>query len=211
MKVSLSDFSYYFNLTGTSGGLYSMEMKFKPRLEGERKVADDLKAAARYCVDVYTSVIDPLYVDLIDGKKEPLLIDTPYSISSGYRYDGRFTDKGRKILERRLHETFGEEPLDARGEIGPYDGQQVTVQCSFRKSGQGFDDLTVDVKFNMSHMLNVCFFRFTKRMEGIEIENAALAHMNQLEQMLNATLGRDDMDYYDALTLTDGLGRGSGK
>ena len=74
MEISLSDFSYYFGLTGNSGGLASMELEFRPCLYKGQKI-DDIKAAARGCVDKYMEVLDPLYNDVIDGKKEPQLTE----------------------------------------------------------------------------------------------------------------------------------------
>ena len=46
MEISLNNFSYYFGLTGNSGGLASMDMEFKPYVCKEQEI-DDIKAAAR--------------------------------------------------------------------------------------------------------------------------------------------------------------------
>ena len=60
MEISLNNFSYYFGLTGNSGGLASMEMEFKPYLYKGQEI-DDIKAAARGCMERYMELLDPLY------------------------------------------------------------------------------------------------------------------------------------------------------
>ena len=198
MEIALSTFHYFLQATGTSGGLASIKLNFKPdRIEGQQ--IDDVKAVARDCINGYTRVLDALYGDVIDGKKEPLLMDNPLSTSTGYCYRGHFTRKGLHVLEQRLQETFGEEPVPPRGELSLYASQEATVLCSFGKSDTGFNNCTVEMSFNMNHILNVCFFRFTKRLEGIRIESPARVSMEKLEKTLKIIAGGENVDYYDLL------------
>ena len=136
MEISLSNFSYFFRLTGNSGGLASMEMEFKPYLHEGQEV-DDIKTAARGCIDRYTEVLDPLYNDLIDGKKEPQLTDTPHLVRTGYRYTGHFTRRRLRTLEKHLRAMFAEETVEPRGDISVYEPQEVTILYSFYKSDTG--------------------------------------------------------------------------
>lgn len=198
MEISLIDFFYYFDLTKSQGGLHIMDMKFKP-CSGTKKNFDDMKATARRCIDAYTGMLDPIYDGILDGKKEPRLTDTPHSISSGYRYKGRFIEGNLDTLETRLQEMFGKEAVDMRGDFSPHLQQDVTVSCSFQKGGGSLDDIEVIVKFNMSHVLNVCFLRFTQKLEGLRIEPDPGARIGQLEQMLENTVEREDKDYYEML------------
>ena len=198
MEIALSTFHYFFQATGNRGGLASIKLNFKPdRIEGQQ--IDDFKAVARDCINGYTRVLDALYGDVIDGKKEPLLIDNPLFTSTGYCYRGQFTRKGLRVLEQRLQETFGEEPVTPRGELSLHESQEATVLCSFGKSDTGFNNCTVEMSFNMNHILNVGFFRFTKRFEGIRIESTARASMEKLEKMLQVIAGGETVDYYDLL------------
>ena len=199
MEISLSDFSYYFGLTGNSGGLASMEMEFRPYLYKGQKI-DDIKAAARGCIDKYMEVLDPLYNDVIDGKKEPQLTDSPYLVSTGYQYTGRFTKRRLRSLDKGLRAIFGEVTLEPRGDISVYSHQEVTILYSFYKDGARLNDTTVKIRFNASHILNVCFFRFTQGLEGIQIEQNARVNMQKLEETLKIMTERENVDYYDMMT-----------
>ena len=206
MEISLNNFSYFFSATGNSGGLSSIDFQFKPHLIKGQEM-DNIKTAARECISKYTQVLDPLYSDLIDGKKEPQLTDSPHSVSTGYQYQGRLTKKSLRVLEKRLREAFGEEVIEPDYDISIYDSQRASLMCSFIKNDTGgFIDCSVDVKFSMSHKLNVCFFRFTKKLAGIRIESAARVRMEQLEDTLKATSEQREVDYYDMLMRQLGKG-----
>lgn len=207
MEISLSNFSYYFRLTGDSGGLASMEMEFKPYLYKGQEI-DDIKAAARGCMDRYLEVLDPLFKDVIDGKKEPQLTDNPYLVSTGYLYTGRFTKRGLRSLDKGLRAVFGQVPPEPHGDISVYKNQDVTVLYSFYKDVTRLNDVTVNIKFNASHVLNLCFFQFTRGLEGIRIEQKASVNMQQLEETLKIMTERKNVDYYDMMTRP--LGRDSG-
>ena len=204
MEISLSDFSYYFGLTGNSGGLASMEMEFKPYLYKGQEI-DDVKAAARGCMDRYMEVLDPLYNDVIDGKKEPQLTDTPYLVNTGYRYTGYFRKRWLRSPDKGLKAIFGEVAPEPHGDISVHERQDVTVLYSFYKDVARLNDVTVNIRFSASHILNVCFFQFTRGLEGIRIEQKARVNMQQLEETLKIVAERKDVDYYDMMTRT--LGR----
>ena len=198
MEISLSQFSYFFQAMGDSGGLASIKLSFTPsRIEGRQ--IDEIKATARNCIHRYARVLDSLYGDVIDGKKEPLVIDSPATMSTGYRYQGRFTKKSLRSLKQRLEEIFHEEPVAPRGELSLYENQEVTIQCSFGKNDTGFKNCTVEMSFHMDHLLNVCFFRFTKRLEEIRIEKAAHGDMEKLQNLLNSIADKKNVDYYTML------------
>ena len=199
MEISLNNFSYYFGLTGNSGGLASMEMEFKPYLYKGQEI-DDIKAAARGCMERYMELLDPLYKDVIDGKKEPQLTDSPHLVSTGYQYSGRFTKRGLRSLDKGLRTIFGEVTPDSPGDISVYDHQNVTIMYSFYKDGARLNDTTVNIRFQASHVLNVCFFWFTQGLEGIQIEQNARVNMQKLEETLKMVAERENVDYYDMMT-----------
>ena len=173
MEISLSNFSYFFRLTGNSGGLVSMELEFKPYLYEGQEVYD-IKAVARGCIDSYNEIFDPLYNAVIDGKKEPQLTDTPHLVRTSYRYTGCFTRRRLRALEKLLRAMFGEETVEPRGDISVHEPQEVTLMYSFYKGDNGLSDVTVKVSFNMSHVLNVCLFRFTQQLGVISTEKNRL-------------------------------------
>ena len=214
MKICLSEFSYYFGLRGDSGGLHSISLVFKPRFTDGREPGD-IKTEVRHFISRYMEVLDPLYEEFIDGKKEPILKDFSTSVSSGYRYLGNvtkdkpFTKDKRTAVEQYLRQTFGVETVDSHEDISPYERQEVKLQCSFRKGESRFGDFSIKMEFEMSHVFNVCFFWFTNQLQGIEIEADARTALDRLEQTLKATSQRDNMDYYEALTLTGELEKGA--
>ena len=199
MEISLSDFSYYFGLTGNSGGLASMEMEFRPYLYKGQKI-DDIKAAARGCIDKYMEVLDPLYNDVLDGTKEPQLTDSPYLVSTGYQYTGRFKKRWLRSPVKGLRAIFGEVTPEPHGNISVYANQDVTILYSFYKDVTRLNDVTVKIRISASHVLNVYFFQFTRGLEGIRIEQKARVHMQQLEETLKIMTERKDVDYYDMMT-----------
>ena len=214
MNISLSEFSYYFGLEGDNGGLHSISLVFKTRFT-EGREPDDIKTEVRHFINRYMEVLDSLYEDFIDGKKEPILKDFSTTVSTGYHYLGTFTkekpftrDK-RAAIEQYLRKTFGAETVDSREDISPYERQEVKLLCSFRKDESRFDGFSIKLDFEMNHVFNVCFFWFTNKLQGIEIEADARTALDRLEQTLKATSQRDNMDYYEALTLTGELEQGS--
>ncbi len=199
MRVTLDDFGYYFSLTGSSGGLFSTECRFTPHPARGEGVGE-VKSVTRRIMHTYTDALDPLYDDVIEGEKEPILADNPYRVSTGYRYSGRLTRRGLQVLHARLRETFGEEAVDPRGEVFVHQSLRMTVECSFGKKGYDLGDVGVVVKHEMSHVLNVCFFRFTQQLEGIEVGRNPRTSMDNLERMLEATAEREGLDYFEMLT-----------
>ena len=198
MDITLSDFSYYFQLVGTSGGLSSMDVEFTVHhMRGGD--ANDLKAAARRCMATYGDVLDGLFGTVIQGEKKPQMTDTPYAISTGYRYVGNLRDDAGDGLAEHLRGVFGAAAVDRRGENSPIMHLEAKIQCSFRKSGAALGDCKIKLTFNLNHMLNVCFFNFTQQLDGIAIKPEAGEAMSQLADTLRNTLAHDDVDYCDAL------------
>ena len=199
MRIVMSDFFYYFSLKGSGGGLHSMECKFKPVPAGNEDI-EDMKSATRRLMQTHTDILDRLYDDVISGKKEPILADSPGRISTGYEYSGRLKTGKARALDRRLRELFGEETVGPTGEISSFENLRTKVECSFTRRRDTLDDVTVVVKHEMSHVLNVCFFRFIKRLEGIEVGEEPREDMDNLGRMLETTTERKGLDYFEMVT-----------
>ncbi len=195
MIVTLTDFQYYFSLQGNSGGLFSMECAFK-LYPDRRETVSEVKEAMRALVRRHTDILDSLYDDVIPGNREPILMDTGYSMSTGYRYRGKLTRKGIKRLPDRLAPIFGVRAVDTRGELSTWTDHDVTIECSARKDGRGFDDVTVKTKYHMSHMLNVCFFHFSRELDELEVSDDARRYMDRLDRTLNSDWERQGRDHY---------------
>ena len=199
MDIAINEFRYFFRLTGESGGLSSIDVEFKP-VRTRWRSSDHMKAAARRSIDAYTEVLDQLFSDLIDGEREPQMTDTAYSISTGYGYRGYLPERNLDAVESRLGRLFGADAVDARGELSPHRPLTASVSASFRKSGKGYKDFGVKVNIEMGHMFNVCFFRFTEALAEVKFEDDARTAMDRLEQTLQSTQERENVDYYERLT-----------
>lgn len=199
MDIAISEFRYFFRLTGESGGLSSIDVEFKP-VRTKWRSSDHMKAAARRCIDAYTEVLDQLFGDLIDGEREPQMTDTAYSISTGYGYRGYLPERNFDAVESRLGRLFGADAVDARGDLSPHRPLAASVSASFRKSGKGYKDFGVKVNVEMGHLFNVCFFRFTEGLAEVKFEDDARTAMDRLEQTLQGTQERENVDYYERLT-----------
>ena len=199
MEIAISEFRYFFRLTGETGGLSSIDVEFKP-LRTKWRSSDHMKAAARQCIDAYTEVLDQLFGDLIDGEREPQMTDTPYSISTGYGYRGYLPERNFGNVEARLGGLFGVEAVDARGELSAHRPLSASVSASFRKSSKGYKDFGVKVNVEMGHTFNVCFFRFTERLAEVKFADEARTAMDQLDRTLQNTVERESVDYYEQLT-----------
>ena len=199
MDIAINEFRYFFMLTGESGGLSSIDVEFKP-LRTRWRSSDHMKAAARQCIDAYTEMLDQLYGDLIDGEREPQMTDTPYSISTGYRYRGYLPERSFDAVQSRLGRLFGVDAVDARGKLSPHHPLAASVSASFRKSGKGYKDFGVKVNVEMGHMFNVGFFRFTEGLAEVKFEDDARVAMDRLNQTLQSTQERENVDYYEQLT-----------
>ena len=199
MDIAIDEFRYYFRLTGESGGLSSIDVEFKP-LRTKWRSSDHMKAAARQCIDAYAEVLDQLFGDLIDGEREPQMTDTAYSISTGYAYCGYLPERNLDAMEPHLGRLFGADAVDARGELPQNRPLTASVSASFRKSGKGYKDFGVKVNVEMGHMFNVCFFRFTEGFAEVKFEDDARIAMDRLNQTLQSTQERQDVDYYERLT-----------
>ncbi|MCY4427711.1 MAG: hypothetical protein OXC05_11880 [Halieaceae bacterium] len=214
MNISLEEFRYYFGLEGNDGGLHSISLEFKPCFT-EGLEPGDIKTEVRNFINRYMEVLDPLYEEFLEGDKKPTLGDFTSIVESGYRYVGSFGRKKpfakdkRAAVEQYLRNTFGAESVDSHEDISSYKTQDVTLLCSFRKDASQLVDFSIKLDFKMSHVFNVCFFWFTRNLQGIEIGESARIALNSLEQTLKATSRRDNMDYYEALTLTGELEQGS--
>ena len=202
MIIRMTNFHYYFSLKGSEGGLFSMECTF--RLAPEKgETPADVKTAMRDLVQTHTQLLDGLYRDLIPGNREPVLTDSPHAISTGYRYSGKLTKRGMRRAAARLAAMFGDAAVDPRGGHSPFRELRVEIECTARKAAAGFDNVSISAKYEMDHTLNVCFFRFIKSLEGIEVSDESRRHMEALDRMLASNWERDGIDHYRTMLTSE--------
>ena len=106
MEIMLSDFHYYFTMTGEQGGLYSLSMEFEP--SGVVASSDEMKEVVRYAIATHTDLLDRILSEVVEGEKKPTMTDTSHQTSIGYHYCGNLTRKGVRNLGDHLQSLFGE-------------------------------------------------------------------------------------------------------
>ena len=77
---------------------------------------------------------------------------------------------------------------------------KATIDCTYRKQGRQVRGGDITASLQLGHMLNLCFFQFTKGLEGLEVAPAAQESMDSLEQTLAATSGQEAGDYLRSIT-----------
>lgn len=202
MIVSLARFHYFFSLTGSRGGLWSMDCDFELRAEGPEDAAGAV-GAVRDLMRTHTDMFDRLFDDVMRGKREPTLIDTPHSASTGYEYRGTLASWSAKRLERYLAEMFGNGAVDPRGGRSRTREQSVSIEFSARKRGDALGDASVKTKYQLDHMLNVCFFRFVAGLRDVAVLPEARTGLESLDRTLASDWDRTGRDHYRAMIARD--------
>ena len=198
MIVSLGNFSYYFSVTGGRGGLMSMDNGFQLRPDGS-ETDEDVKNAMRGLVQTHTRMFDRLFDGILQGKREPVLTDTPHMISTGYRYRGRLTQWSKARLEKNLAALFGGETVDPRGERSTVYDNDISIECAAHKQDGRFWDATVKTRYSLNHTLNVCFYRFIAKLDGIVISPETRVQMDALDRTLATGWEREGRDHFQAM------------
>ena len=118
MIVSLTEFHYYFSLTGRRGGLFSIEAGFALSGDGGEGT-EAVKHAMQGVMDRHISLCDRVFAEILVGKREPKMTDTAHSVCAGYVYKGTYPSGlrryGRPDNARRLASIFGIVDPDLRG------------------------------------------------------------------------------------------------
>ena len=195
MEIMLSDFHYYFAMTGEQGGLYSLSMEFEP--SGVVASSDEMKEVVRYAIATHTDLLDRILSEVVEGEKKPTMTDTSHQTSIGYHYCGNLTRKGVRNLGDHLQSLFGErvESLDTPS---IHRQLEAKVVCEMRKNDSDFTGFKIKIDLSMGHAMNVCLFHFAEKL-GVAISNDASTAMRQLQQTLQnieTANAQGDIDHY---------------
>ncbi len=195
MEIMLSDFHYYFTMTGEEGGLCSFSMEFEPN--GVAASSDEMKEVVRCAIATHTDLLDRILSEMAEGEKKPTMIDTSHQTSIGYHYRGNLTRKSMRNLGDHLQSLFGErvESLDTPGIYRQLDAKVV---CELRKNDGGFTGFKIKIDLAMGHAMNVCLFHFAEKL-GVAISDDASTAMRQLQQTLQnieTAKAQGNIDHY---------------
>ena len=167
MNFRLAYFHYYFTMTGKVRNLFSIECQFQPILPDGASEAE-VKAGAQELVEVYIDILDRVFRELVRGKREPFLQDSPNQVTVGYQFEGRIRKLPLAILTRRARSVFACQAVrDPRRPL-KFLPLEATIDCTYRKQGRHVRSGDITARLQLGHMLNLCFFQFTKGLEGLE-------------------------------------------
>ena len=199
MNVRLMHFNYYFRMTGKARDLFSIDYRFQPILQNGTSEAE-AKACARELIEVYLDKLDRVYRDLVKGTREPFLQDFSNQVTVGYRFEGQVRKLPVAVLARRARVVFACQAVHDPRRPGMFYPLKATIDCTYQKQGGQVRGGDITAKLQLGHMLKLCFFQFTKGLEGLEVAPAAQESMDSLEQTLAATSGQEVEDYFRLIT-----------
>ena len=199
MNVRLVNFHYYFTMTGRVRNLFSIDCQFQPILRDGTSEAE-VKACAREQVEVYIDKLDRVFRELVKGKREPFLNDSPNRVTVGYKFEGHGRKLPLAVLTRRARAVFACQAVNDPRRPSMFLPLEATIDCTYAKQGRQVRGGDITARLQLGHMLNLCFFQFTKRLEGLEVARGAQESMDSLEQTLAATSGQDAGEYLRLIT-----------
>ena len=194
MNVRLADFDYYFTMTGKVRNLFSIECQFQPIIPDDASEAE-VKACAQELVEVYMDKLDLVFRKLVKGTRKPFLQDSPNQVTVGYQFKGQVRTLPLAVLTRRARTVFACQAVRNPRRPRMFYTLEATIDCTYRKQGRQVRSGDITARLELGHMLNLCFFQFTKGLEGLEVTPAAQESMDSLERTLAATSGQEAGEY----------------
>ena len=199
MNVRLAYFHYYFTMTGKVRSLFSIDCQFQPILpDGASET--EVKACARELVEVYMDILDRVFRELVKGTREPFLKDSPNQVTVGYQFEGHGRKLPLAVLTRRAKAVFACQTVNDPRRPRMFYPLEATIDCTYRKQGRQVRSGDITARLQLGHMLNLCFFQFTRGLEGLEVAPTAQESMDSLERTLAATSGQEAGDYLRSIT-----------
>ncbi len=200
MKIQLQSFDYHFTMTGRVRNLFSIECEFLPMPAAGTSSEAEAKSAARGLVETYNNMLGRVFEDLVKGSREPFLRDSPHNVTAGYKYEGYIKKQIPAVLKRRARVLFPWIAVHDQRVPSAFMQLEASIECSFKKRGKDIHGGNIAAKFQLRHMLNLCLYEFTKRLEDIEVASNARESMDRLEHTLAVTLRQGEQDYLRLIT-----------
>lgn len=204
MNVRLENFEYYFTVTGTEDGLQWCSATFVPAPSAEEGT-EAATAAIRDLADRYVWILDRLFAEgILAGGRQPVMYDGFGSGEVGYEYEGVF--RRMPLVGRapdraaRLSKVFGIPDPDMRGGSGRrHVPRSASVALSTETKRGASCDPEVRVRWSFNHRLNVCLYRLTLSLDGVEVSERAAGEAGFLDRNLALDWDKAGQDWYKAL------------
>ncbi|MEO5330955.1 MAG: hypothetical protein H7839_02960 [Magnetococcus sp. YQC-5] len=156
--MNLNDFSYYFCVKGSQGGLFSITFEFLSESPTETPVVE-FKKTVKADFETLESMLDDLFLGggpISQGEKIPSLVDSPSSIDTGFDYKGEHASS----LSSRLC-------------------------CRIKKNTTDHVSPILKLEIQAEHDLNVQMFTKIIDLPGLNISNQAANEIEHLHQILS--------------------------
>lgn len=182
----LDRFSYYFNVEGGEGGIYSLTFKFVPDTASSKHVKKDFEQLE--------SLLDLQFLTgehIINGEKIPTLSDSPAGMETGFKYKGRCRDSlysTSKIFidvfssALLLDKLFKIKPV--KPSMGYFTTLSASLRCHINKGNMNQISPALELNIQAGHNLNLSMFDALLTLPGITIGTNAETDMKNLRQML---------------------------
>ncbi len=182
----LEKFSYYFNVEGKTGGLFSLSFEFQP----DKGEPETWREAAQSDFSKFEAMLDKFVQGnpTIRSEKVPLLIDSPHSTQVGYKYKGRVKHPILIVwpIVNKYFKHFSTKP-----EVGsPMSGDVLskltaTLLCQFRK---GHDNdrkaATITLELALGHNLNLSILHEVMALPSLRLRAEARTELDNLQKIL---------------------------
>ena len=199
MNVRLVKFRYYFAMKDQDRNLHSITWEFRPVVrEGADEAA--VKACGQALVQAYTEKLERVCQDLIKGTRQPFMNDFAHEVRVGYEYEGHVRKVPGAVFNRRARALFAGQALRDPCKPSMYSTLRASIECTSEKQGGQTRGGDITVSLRLGHMLNLCFFEFTKGLEGLEVAPGARESIESLEHTLTMTAGQGEADYVRLFT-----------
>ena len=118
----------------------------------------------------------------------------------GHQFEGQIRKLPVVVLARRARAVFASQAVHDPRRPSIFYPLTATIDCTYQKQGRQVRAGDITASLQLGHMLNLCFFQFTKGLEGLEVAPAAQQSMDSLEQTLAATSGQEAGKYMRLIT-----------
>ncbi|MBF0565959.1 MAG: hypothetical protein HQK89_12010 [Nitrospirae bacterium] len=187
----LNDFSYFFNVRGKGGGLYSLDFEFIPEITENSNVETVKDVIKRDFVRI-ESFLDSYLLDkkIFEIEKEHSFTDTPGTISAGYVYEGKFIGKQKGTISDMLFAAIPSiaKYLDVTEDDlpGPFTSMSSEIGYSFSKSVQPFSSAAkITLKMKLGHKFNLLLLQEVLKLPDLTINSDSQKKIDYLLKLVS--------------------------
>jgi hypothetical protein len=179
--LELRRFSYYFNVKGNTGGLYSISLELVPQIRPEAG-EDECRSAARDAFNRVVGEIESLLekTDVKVKSKTPTFTDSPAGMEAGFEYQTSgmvFTPF--RLMKNLFAVMARQRTLDFSLSGWSYGSGRIEV--AFRVSKHR-TEAVIDLKFSAGHALNLECLGALRALPDLTVSAEAESDLHDLDR-----------------------------